>query len=39
MLSIEEIGACGIIPVVVLNDADAAVPTARALLRGGIDVM
>lgn len=39
MLSIEEISACGIIPVVVLNDADAAVPTARALLRGGIDVM
>ena len=39
MLSNEEIGACGIIPVVVLNDADAAVPTARALLRGGIDVM
>ena len=39
MLSIEEISACGVIPVVVLNDADAAVPTARALLRGGIDVM
>lgn len=39
MLSIEEISACGIIPVVVLNDVDAAVPTARALLRGGIDVM
>ena len=39
MLSIEEISACGIIPVVVLNDADVAVPTARALLRGGIDVM
>lgn len=39
MLSIEEISACGIIPVVVLNDADVAVPTARALLRGGNDVM
>ena len=39
VLSIEEISACGIIPVVVLNDADVAVPTARALLRGGIDVM
>lgn len=39
MLSIEEISACGIIPVVVLNDAKDAVPTARALLAGGIDVM
>ena len=39
MLSIEEISACGIIPVVVLNDVEAAVPTARALLKGGIDVM
>ncbi|WP_418232196.1 bifunctional 4-hydroxy-2-oxoglutarate aldolase/2-dehydro-3-deoxy-phosphogluconate aldolase [Butyricicoccus sp.] len=39
MLSIEEISACGIIPVVVLNDAEDAVPTARALLAGGIDVM
>ena len=39
MLSIEEISACGIIPVVVLNHVDDAVPTARALLKGGIDVM
>ncbi len=39
MLSIEEISACGIIPVVVLNNVEAAVPTARALLKGGIDVM
>ena len=29
----------GIIPVVVLSQAEDAVPTARALLRGGIDVM
>ena len=39
MLSMEQLTACGIVPVVVLNDADAAVPTARALLRGGINVM
>jgi 2-dehydro-3-deoxyphosphogluconate aldolase/(4S)-4-hydroxy-2-oxoglutarate aldolase len=31
--------ACGIIPVVVLEDAQNAVPTADALLAGGIDVM
>ena len=39
MLSIEQISACGIVPVVVLNDAEQAVPTARALLAGGINVM
>lgn len=39
MFSMEEISACGIIPVVVLNDAEAAVPTARALLKGGINAM
>ena len=39
MLSMDQIAACGIVPVVVLNDAEAAVPTARALLRGGINVM
>lgn len=30
---------CGIIPVVVLDNVADAVPTARALLAGGIDVM
>ena len=39
MLSMEQLTACGIVPVVVLNDADAAIPTAHALLRGGINVM
>lgn len=39
MLAMEQISACGIIPVVVLNRVEDAVPTARALLRGGINVM
>ena len=29
----------GIVPVVVLESAEDAVPTANALLAGGIDVM
>ena len=29
----------GIVPVVVLDDAKDAIPTARALLAGGVDVM
>lgn len=32
-------GSCGIVPVVVLENADDAVDTAKALLRGGVDVM
>lgn len=36
---IERLGLTGIVPVVVLEDAERAVPTARALLAGGIDVM
>lgn len=39
MLSMEQLASCGVVPVVVLNSADDAVPTARALLRGGINVM
>ena len=39
MLSMEQLASCGIVPVVVLNDAGQAVPTARALLAGGINVM
>ena len=31
--------AAGVVPVVVLDDAANAVPTAKALLAGGIDVM
>lgn len=33
------IAKCGIVPVIVLNDAKKAVPLAQALLAGGIDVM
>ena len=36
---LEKIGTCGIVPVVVIDDAKDAVPTARALLAGGVDVM
>lgn len=36
---LERIGEAGIIPVVVLERVEDAVPTAQALLRGGIDVM
>ena len=39
MRTIEEITACGVVPVVVLEDAEQAVPTARALLAGGICTM
>ncbi len=35
----ERIGRTGIVPVVVLEDAQQAIPTAKALLAGGIDVM
>ena len=30
---------CGVVPVIVLDDAKDAVPTAKALLAGGVDVM
>ena len=39
MLSMEQIVSCGIVPVIVLDDEERAVPTARALLKGGINVM
>lgn len=35
----ERIGRTGIVPVVVLEDVQQAIPTAKALLAGGIDVM
>ena len=35
----ELFGRLGVVPVVVLNDADRAVPLARALLEGGVPVM
>ena len=34
-----QIGEAAIVPVVVLDDAKDAVPTAKALLAGGVDVM
>ena len=36
---LERMRTCGIVPVVVLENADDAVDTAKALLRGGVDVM
>ena len=36
---LENLKRAGIVPVVVLDDARDAVPTAKALLAGGIDVM
>ena len=39
MFTMEQLTSCGIVPVVVLNDAECAVPTAKALLAGGINVM
>ena len=36
---LKKIAECGIVPVVVLNHAEDAVPTAKAMLSGGIDVM
>lgn len=39
MDTIKRLSDAGIVPVVVLDDAKDAVPTAKALLAGGIDVM
>ena len=39
MLTVEQVAACGVVPVVVLDDAEQAVPTAKALLAGGINTM
>jgi len=36
---LNRLAAAGVVPVVVLDDAKDAVPTAKALLAGGIDVM
>ena len=36
---LKKLAACGIVPVVVLDDAKDAIPTARALLAGGVNVM
>ena len=39
MNAFERIHACGVVPVVVLDRAEDAVPTAHALLEGGVNVM
>lgn len=39
MTVMERAAACGIVPVIVLDEVSQAVPTARALLAGGIDMM
>lgn len=39
MLSMEQIAACGVVPVVVLDSEEQAVPTSKALFKGGINVM
>lgn len=36
---LEKLGNSGVVPVVVIDDAKDAVPTAKAMLAGGIDVM
>ena len=36
---LERLASSGIVPVVVIENADDAVPTAKALLAGGVDVM
>lgn len=39
MRVIEKLAAAGVVPVVVIENAKDAVPTAQAMLRGGIDAM
>ncbi|SHJ04450.1 bifunctional 4-hydroxy-2-oxoglutarate aldolase/2-dehydro-3-deoxy-phosphogluconate aldolase [Thermoclostridium caenicola] len=39
MNALKRIGLCGVVPVVVIEDAKDAVPTAKALYDGGVDVM
>lgn len=36
---LDRVKHCGVVPVVAINDAKKAVPTAKALLDGGIDVI
>lgn len=39
MAIMERVASCGVVPVIVLHDVAHAVPTAKALLAGGIGVM
>lgn len=36
---LKKLGNAGVVPVVVIEDATNAVPTAEAMIAGGIDVM
>lgn len=36
---IDKLATCGVVPVVVLDDAKDAITTAKALLAGGVNVM
>jgi 2-dehydro-3-deoxyphosphogluconate aldolase/(4S)-4-hydroxy-2-oxoglutarate aldolase len=36
---LKKIGDVGLVPVVIMDDAELAVPTAKALLDGGLDIM
>lgn len=36
---LERIGLAGLVPVVVVDNAEDAVPAAHALLKAGLDVM
>ena len=36
---LKRMAQCGVVPVVVIENAEDAVPTAKAMLAGGIDVM
>ena len=36
---LSSLAAAGVVPVVVLDNAADAVPTAKAMVAGGIDVM
>ena len=39
MNTTEKLAACGVVPVVVIEHAQDAVPTAEAMVAGGINVM
>ena len=39
MTVLERLARSGVVPVVVLDRAEDAVPTANAMVAGGIDVM
>ncbi len=39
MNALERIGLAGLVPVVVIEDAEDAVPAANALIEGGLDIM